>query len=117
MARLGELLLQERLITQAQLEESLETQVIYGGRLGTNLCELGFLKEADLARVLGTQHNMPFALGEMQPDPAAVKLVPAKFLDDNDMMPMRIDATRLTLAVLGPGAIAAIDAQITQQIQ
>ncbi len=110
MPRLGKLLLQERLITQTQLEEALETQVIFGGRLGTNLCELGFLKEADLARVLGEQHNMPYAMGEMMPDPLAVKLVAQKFLDDNDMMPMRVDATRLTLAVLGPGALATIDA-------
>ena len=110
MARLGEMLLEERLVTQAQLEEGLETQVIYGGRLGTNLCELGFLKEADLARVLGKQHNLPFASGEMKPDPAAVALVPVKFLDDNDLLPMRIDSTRLTVAVLGPNQIQAVDA-------
>ncbi len=110
MARLGELLLAEKLITKAHLEEALETQVIYGGRLGTNLCELGFLKEADLARVLGKQHNLPFASGEMKPDPLAVTSVAAKFLDDNDLMPMRIDPTRLTVAVLGPNQIEAIDA-------
>ena len=110
MARLGELLLAEKLITKSHLEEALETQVIYGGRLGTNLCELGFLKEVDLARVLGKLHNLPFASGEMKPDPAAVTLVAAKFLDDNDLMPMRVDPTRLTVAVLGPNQIEAVDA-------
>ncbi|MFO0600103.1 MAG: hypothetical protein U0228_32640 [Myxococcaceae bacterium] len=109
MKRLGELLLEERLVTGAQLDEALETQVIHGGRLGTNLVELGFLKEADLARVLGHQHNMPFASGEMVPDPAALAVAKRQFYDDADVIPMRIDATRLTVAVLGPAQMKALD--------
>ncbi len=110
MARLGEVLLEEKLITKAQLEEGLETQVVYGGRLGTNLCELGFVKEADLARVLGKLHNLPFSSGDMIPDPAALGLFEAAYLDDHDVLPMRVDATRLTVAVLGPKQIEAVDA-------
>ena len=110
MARLGELLLAEKLVTTDQLEEALETQVVHGGRLGTNLVELGFLKEADLARTLGKQHTLPFASGEMVPDPAALALVNRQFYDDEDVLPMRIDATRLTVAVLGPAQMKAIDA-------
>lgn len=110
MARLGELLLAEKLVTTDQLEEALETQVVHGGRLGTNLVELGFLKEADLARMLGKQHSLPFASGEMIPDPAALALVNRQFYDDEDVLPMRIDATRLTVAVLGPAQIKATDA-------
>ncbi|MGV3623607.1 MAG: hypothetical protein ACO1OB_22500 [Archangium sp.] len=110
MARLGELLLDEKLVQPAQLEEALETQVIHGGRLGTNLVELGFLKEADLARVLGRQHNLPFASGEMVPDPQALAVADRQFFDDQDVLPMRIDATRLTVAVLGPSQMKAIDA-------
>src|SRR5439155_10900925 len=68
LARLGDMLLEEKLCTPAQLEEALETQVVHGGRLGTNLCELGFLKEPDLARMLGKQFGIAFASGDMQPD-------------------------------------------------
>lgn len=96
------MLLAQRLITPAQLEEALETQVVHGGRLGTNLVELGFLKEVDLARTLGTQHNLPFASGEMVPDPVALALVPRQFYDDADVLPMRIEPTRVTVVVLGP---------------
>ena len=88
------MLLEERLITTAQLEEALEAQVIHGGRLGTNLVELGFTQEKDLARLLGKQHGVPFASGEMVPDPLALALADANFLDDNDLVPMRIEATR-----------------------
>ncbi len=110
MPQLGQLLLEEKLVTAPQLEEGLETQVVHGGRLGTNLVELGFLKEPDLARVLGRQHNMPYASGEMVPDPAAIAVCPLKFLDDNDVMPMRVDPTRLTVTVLDPKRLDALDA-------
>lgn len=110
MARLGQMLLGERLINQDQLEEALETQVVHGGRLGTNLVELGFLKEGDLARVLGAQHHLPYASGEMIPDPAAMALASRQFYDDEDILPMRVDATRLTVAVLGTNQIKALDA-------
>lgn len=108
MPRLGELLLEEKLIQPAQLEEALETQVVHGGRLGTNLVELGFLKEIDLARVLGRQHSLPYASGEMLPDPSALAVASRQFYDDEDVLPMRIEATRLTVAVIGPN-VKAID--------
>lgn len=108
-ARLGELLVAEQLITAAQLDEALETQVIHGGRVGTNLVELGFLKEPELARVLGRQHNLPFASGVMVPDPAALDVAKRQFYDDADVIPMRVDATRLTVAVLGPHQMKALD--------
>ena len=107
--RLGSLLLEEKLLSQAQLEEGLEAQVVYGGRLGTNLVELGFVKEPDLARVLGRQHNIPFASGEMVPDPSALAVADVDFYDDKDVMPMRVDATKLTVAVVHPSQIEAID--------
>lgn len=109
VTRLGDLLLEEKLVTPEQLEEALETQVVHGGRIGTNLVEHGFLKEADLARVLGRLHTLPFASGEMVPDPAALALASAQYCDDHDVLPMRVDATRLTLAVLGPGQLEVID--------
>jgi hypothetical protein len=103
------MLLEERLVTAAQLEEALEAQVVHGGKLGTNLCELGFLQEKDLARLLGKLHNCPYASGEMQPDPAAMALADEQFLDDNDCLPMRADATRLTVAVSDPTKFEALD--------
>jgi len=108
--RLGELLLGEGLITAEGLEEALESQVIHGGRLGTNLVELGLLQEKDLARVLGKQHQCAFAAGEMTPDPKALTQVDANFADDKDLLPMRVDATRITLATLHPADLETLDA-------
>jgi hypothetical protein len=108
--RLGELLLEERLITPESLEEALESQVVHGGRLGTNLVELGLVAEQDLARVLGRQHNVASASGEMVPDPRALELVDLNDADEKDYLPMRMDATRLSVAVLNPHDIGTLDA-------
>ncbi len=108
--RLGELLLQENVITPEALEEALESQVVHGGRLGTNLVELGLLSEQELARVLGKQHNVASASGEMLPDPRALELVNLNEADDKDYLPMRVDATRMSVAVINPQDIETLDA-------
>ncbi|QRK05567.1 general secretion pathway protein GspE [Archangium violaceum] len=108
--RLGELLLQEKLITPEALEEALESQVVHGGRLGTNLVELGLLSEQDLARVLGKQYNVASASGEMTPDPRALELVDLDHADEKDYLPMRVDATRMSVAVINPRDIETLDA-------
>jgi hypothetical protein len=108
--RLGELLIQEKLITPQALEEALEAQVVHGGRLGTNLLELGFLSEKDLARMLGQLHGCAHSSGEMKPDSQALELVDLNDADDKDYLPMRVDATRLSLAVINPRDLTTLDA-------
>ena len=108
--RLGELLLQEKLITAEALEEALESQVVHGGRLGTNLVELGLLSEQELARVLGQQHGVAAASGEMVPDSRALALVDLSDADDKDYLPMRVDATRMSVAMLNPRDLGTLDA-------
>src|SRR4051794_29090071 len=108
--RLGELLIQEKLVTPQALEEALETQVVHGGRLGTNLLELGLLTEKDLARMLGQLHGCAHSSGEMAPDAQALELVNLNDADDKDYLPMRADATRMSLAVINPRDYPTLDA-------
>lgn len=108
--RLGELLVKEGLVTAEGVEEALEAQVVHGGRLGTNLVELGLLSEQDLAKSLGKLHNTAFASGEMVPDPKALELVKLNHADDKEYLPMRVDATRLSLAVVNPHDFETLDA-------
>ncbi|MBK7860695.1 MAG: general secretion pathway protein GspE [Archangiaceae bacterium] len=103
------MLVEEKLVSSAQVEEGLETQVVHGGRLGTNLVELGFLPEKELARMLGKQYGVAYASGEMQPDPAAMGIGDASFFDDHDILPMRVEPTRLTVAVMDPRRIEPLD--------
>src|SRR4051794_12378916 len=62
MARLGELLAATRLIEPEQVDQALRAQVVWGGRLGTNLIELGAIDLDGLSRALGRQHAVPAAL-------------------------------------------------------
>ena len=109
MPRLGDMLVEEKLCSRAQIEEGLETQVVHGGRLGTNLVELGFVPEKELARMLGKQYGVAYASGEMHPDPAAMSVSDPSFFDDHDILPMRVEATRLTVAVMDPRRIEPLD--------
>ena len=63
MSRLGERLIAAGLLTHEQLEQALRAQVVWGGRLGTNLVELGCIDLDTLANALGAQHGLPPALG------------------------------------------------------
>jgi hypothetical protein len=108
--RLGELLVKDGLVSAGALEEALEAQVVHGGRLGTNLVELGLVSEQDLAKALGRLHNCAYAAGEMVPDPKAVALANPNDADDKEFLPMRMDATRLSVAVVNPHDFPTLDA-------
>lgn len=62
MPRLGELLVASGSLTTEQVEQALRAQVMWGGRLGTNLIELGYLDLDTLSKLLGRQHHLPAAL-------------------------------------------------------
>ncbi|HEX7836030.1 MAG TPA: hypothetical protein VF469_01140 [Kofleriaceae bacterium] len=62
MPRLGELLVAAGLLTAQQVEQALRAQVLWGGRLGTNLVELHHLELDPLSKVLGRQYHLPAAL-------------------------------------------------------
>jgi hypothetical protein len=62
MPRLGELLVAAGLLAAEQVDQALRAQVLWGGRLGTNLVELHLLELDPLSQALGRQHQMPAAL-------------------------------------------------------
>ncbi len=58
--RLGDLLVENNLISQAQLEEALADQKKTGRKLGRILIENGFIKEDDMLETLSRQLKIPF---------------------------------------------------------
>jgi hypothetical protein len=60
--RLGELLIAAKVITEAQLQEALRAQVMWGARLGTALVELGMIDLDGLSNALAHQQHLPAAL-------------------------------------------------------
>jgi CO/xanthine dehydrogenase FAD-binding subunit len=59
MPRLGELLVAAGLLAVEQVEQALRAQVLWGGRLGTNLIELGFVDVEALTGALGELYRLP----------------------------------------------------------
>jgi len=70
--KLGTLLLRNAAIGLSQLEGALRNQVLYGGRLGTNLVELGFIDlemlSSYLAELSGYPMATPTLLDEADPE-------------------------------------------------
>lgn len=60
--RLGELLIADGRLTEEQLDQALRAQVVWGGRLGTNLVELGLIDLEELSWALARLHRLPVAL-------------------------------------------------------
>ena len=93
--KLGTLLLRNAAIGLSQLEAALRNQVLYGGRLGTNLVELGFLDLELLSTHLAELTGLPVAtptllddadktlLDKLGSDDAhRLRAIPLGFVDD-----------------------------------
>ncbi|HNR39466.1 MAG TPA: type II secretion system protein GspE, partial [Acidobacteriota bacterium] len=75
--KIGDLLLKEKLISPEQLNQALEHQKKYGGRIGSILVELDFVTEDDITNVLSHQYGVPsINLDYFEIDPDVVKLIP-----------------------------------------
>ncbi len=94
-------------ITERQFQEAIQHQVLYGGRLGTSLYELGFITEERLADALARAHGVPAAdLRSTQPE--ARELVPRKLVQRFKIFPCRAKGKTLFLGMVNPGDHAAV---------
>ena len=108
--RIGELLLKERRITPEQLQEALTYQKAHGGKLGTALVKLGFVRDDDITGLLSKQYGVPsINLAQFDIDPTVVKLIPLETAQKYQIVPLsRVGAT-LTIAMTDPTNVFAMD--------
>ncbi|HYQ81773.1 MAG TPA: hypothetical protein VEP68_09730, partial [Anaeromyxobacteraceae bacterium] len=109
MARLGEILVQLQACSEAEVRQGLENQVIFGGRLGTNLLEIGCLTEEELARGLGRRHGRPCLFGELAIDPSARALLGPEVVERLEVVPYLVQDRKLAVLVCNPNDLAALD--------
>lgn len=110
MSRLGELLVAAGLLDGEKLAAALRAQVVWGGRLGTNLVELGFVELDDLSRVLGQLHGVPAALARHfdKADPALQRRVSPALADKYSFVPLVVlEGDQIAIACLDPPNAAA----------
>ncbi len=75
--RLGDMLLQQNLITQEQLKLALEQQMRSRLKLGRILVDIGFVTEENISETLAKQLNIPYVnLKHFQIKPELVRLLP-----------------------------------------
>jgi type IV pilus assembly protein PilB len=109
--RLGELLVEAKVITPQQLDMALEEQRVVNKPLGSVLYELGFVKDEEvildvLSRYYGVRK---VDLAKFPIDVEAVKLLPAEIARKHLVMPIGKRGGKLILAMVDPGNVIAID--------
>ena len=101
--RLGDILVEKKLITKEQLEAALKEHEKTGEFLGQVLIRMGFIDEVELAKTLSRQMGLPYVnLQEIKIDDSVIRRVPAKFAWHYKIMPVKLEGNVLTVAVSNP---------------
>jgi len=108
--RIGELLLKERRITAEQLQEALTYQKSQGGKLGSALVKLGYVKGDDITALLSRQYGVPsINLSDFEIDPVVIKLIPVETAQKYQVVPLSRTGATLTIAMTDPTNVFAMD--------
>jgi type II secretion system (T2SS) protein E len=110
--RLGELLLESGVIDEAMLQSALGHQRRWGGRLGQALLDLKLASEPVIVEALSRKSGIEVArLAELEPYSLeqATKLVPREFAQRNNVFPMAVDTSTITVAMSDPTNLALAD--------
>src|SRR5690242_969581 len=104
LQRMGDMLVEAGVITRSQLHEALRHQAHAGGRLGTNLVELGFIDEKTLATFLAKQLSLPAVTAASidRIKAEVLDFVPATLAEKLRVVPVREDAGKLWVAMTDP---------------
>jgi type IV pilus assembly protein PilB len=107
--RLGDLLVEAGLITEAQLQEALKEKAP-GQKLGDALLQRGYITEQQLIEVLEFQLGIPHVSLYRYPiDPKVTNLISKEFAKRHMVMPLKIEGERLLVAMADPMDFFVID--------
>jgi len=108
--RLIKSLVEGKLITRDQLETAIETQKKKGGKLSDILVKKKYITKEELTAVLGHELGTPpIKLSRYKIEPAVLKLVPKKLINQYRIIPVSKIGDMLTIAMADPLNIIAID--------
>ena len=104
MTYFGTYLLESGALKRSEVEDALQARVVYGGRLGTNLLELGYLALDDLARHLAAYTGVPLAPAQRlsDPDPEALRMIPVEIARRFKALAYAQQGNALHVAMLDP---------------
>ena len=111
MESFGKFLAKKGVLSREQIGEATEYLVVVGGRLGTNLVDLGLMEIEELDRWLSEYRglSLPPAPWLQQPDPDALRCVPLRVAQRHAVLPLVIENRTLHLAMTDPNDANAVD--------
>ncbi len=111
MDKLGQICLREGFITVEQLGAALERQTESRLPLGRLLLEMGHLNDEQLAQALSLQLQLPYCRPfDLNPDPEVLTILTPRQAERYQVIPIQLDAGRVTLATADPLKLEGIDA-------
>ncbi len=109
MALLTRILLDQGVIDHAGIEEAIKAQVLHGGRIGTNLYELGLVTEKQLCAALEKCYGFPSViLAPEAVDREAMQSIPEKYVLRHKAVPFARRGRALSIAMVDPGRKSAL---------
>jgi hypothetical protein len=104
MAYFGTYLVKCGALKPSELEDALQARVVYGGRLGTNILELGYLSLDALARYLAEYTGAPLAPAKRlsDPHPQALRAIPVALARRFKALAFDLQVGALHVAMLDP---------------
>ena len=107
---LGQILLDEGIVSREQLEKAIHIQQRSGGHLGRILVEQGAVSEQQLAKALSVQWGLDVVeLGAIEIDPEVVKVVPHHIAQRHKVLAIAKTKKKLRLAIADPLNVVALD--------
>lgn len=101
--KMGELLVDRKVITAQQLQEALKMQQAKGGLLGQVLVELGYATEEAVAQALTAQYGLPYLpLKNYTIDRELLRLIPENVARQYCLIPVDRMGETLTVAMADP---------------
>ncbi|MCA9284551.1 MAG: Flp pilus assembly complex ATPase component TadA [Phycisphaerales bacterium] len=109
--KLGEILVQSKTVTEAQVQAALAASKASGKRIGEALVEANACKEEDIAKALGTQYDMEYVNLD-RPEASSrvdLTLIPDEIVKKHLVVPLGKQNGRLKLLIHDPMDLELLD--------
>src|SRR5215813_298974 len=109
-SRLGDLLRRHGALTAEQLALALAAQQEHGGALATHLVRLGLVEEHLLVALVADEYHLPVVDPRCVDIPSdAIEAIPHTLARRHELVPIALDGTTLTLAMVDPANPSAVN--------
>ena len=107
---LGQILLEEKVITEQELNQALEQQKVTKKRLGAVIIDMGIVEEVDIMKALARRLKVDFLENPLfSIDLETVKLVPEQFARKYKIVPLNIREGHLNIVTNDPLNFACLE--------